>query len=147
MTDAQLFIGGQHVKLDEARTCTRLDPVTGDVATRFAAATTRDAEAAVNAAREAFPAWSASTPAHRREVLSKTADILSARAGDFINAMQREIGSTAGWAGFNVMLAAQQRWLQQTRARTDRWGPWSAWHRHNGSMAWSRTRSTRARLY
>jgi len=116
MTDAQLFIGGQHVKLDEARTCTRLDPVTGDVATRFAAATTRDAEAAVNAAREAFPAWSASTPAHRREVLSKAADILSARAGDFINAMQSEIGSTAGWAGFNVMLAAQM--LREAAAMT-----------------------------
>lgn len=107
MNDARLFIGGQYAELDAARTSTRLDPVTGEIATRFAAATTGDAKAAVDAAAKAFPAWSSSTPAHRRAVLSKAADILTARAGDFVNAMQTEIGSTAGWAGFNVMLATQ----------------------------------------
>ncbi|MCY0096744.1 aldehyde dehydrogenase [Hoeflea ulvae] len=107
MSDARLFIGGKYIDLDAGKTSTRLDPVTGEVATRFAAATTADAKSAVNAAAEAFEAWSSSTPAHRRAVLSKAADLLSERAGDFIAAMQTEIGSTAGWAGFNVMLASQ----------------------------------------
>jgi benzaldehyde dehydrogenase (NAD) len=84
---------------------TRLNPVTGEVATTAQAATIDDANAAVEAAAVAFPDWSALGPNARRMALNKAADALEARAEDFVEAMQGEIGATEGWARFNLMLA------------------------------------------
>ncbi|MEV4932238.1 aldehyde dehydrogenase [Sphingobium sp. LMA1-1-1.1] len=84
----------------------RANPVTGDIATRAAAATVDDAIAAVEAAKAAFPAWSALGPNARRAALMKAADALDARAGDFVDAMMEEIGATEGWARFNIALSS-----------------------------------------
>jgi acyl-CoA reductase-like NAD-dependent aldehyde dehydrogenase len=84
----------------------RLDPLSGKVATRAAAASPEDACAAVDAAQAAFPAWSESGPGLRRGLLLKAADLLQGRADDFVTAMAGEIGATEGWSRFNVMLAA-----------------------------------------
>lgn len=84
----------------------RLDPVTGAVATTSVAMTPDQARAAVDAAQAALPAWSALGPNARRALLSKAAEALEARAGDFVAAMMGEIGATEGWARFNLMLAA-----------------------------------------
>ncbi|HEX8302822.1 aldehyde dehydrogenase [Sphingomonas sp.] len=88
------------------RTFDRLNPITGKVATTSPAATIASAIAACSAAEAAFPAWSAIGPNARRALLTKAADELEARAPQFIEAMMGEIGSTKGWAGFNLMLAA-----------------------------------------
>jgi acyl-CoA reductase-like NAD-dependent aldehyde dehydrogenase len=45
-------------------------------------------------------------PGARRAVLGKAAVALEARKDQFVAAMMGEIGSTAGWAMFNLMLAA-----------------------------------------
>ena len=87
------------------RTFDRVNPVTGAVATTASAATVADANAAVEAAAAAFPAWSALGPNARRAALNKAADALAARADQFIEAMMGEIGATEGWAQFNLMLA------------------------------------------
>jgi acyl-CoA reductase-like NAD-dependent aldehyde dehydrogenase len=87
------------------RTFDRLNPVTGEVATTASAATVADANAAVEAAAAAFPAWSALGPNARRALLNKAADALAARADTFVDAMMGEIGATEGWARFNLMLA------------------------------------------
>jgi benzaldehyde dehydrogenase (NAD) len=102
-TDMALMIGGE----DRAasRTFERRNPVTGEVATRAAAASADDAVAAVDAALAAFPAWSALGPNARRAALMKAADALDARAAAFVDAMMGEIGATEGWARFNLMLA------------------------------------------
>ncbi|MDR3508651.1 MAG: aldehyde dehydrogenase [Caulobacteraceae bacterium] len=84
----------------------RLDPMTGQVATRAAAATVMDAQAAADSAAVAFPVWSAMGPNARRAVLNKAAQALEARAADFVDAMMTEIGATEGWARFNLKLAA-----------------------------------------
>lgn len=84
----------------------RVDPVTGQVATLAAAAGPDDAIAAVDAAKDAFPRWSAMGPNARRAALMKAADRLEAKAGDFVEAMMQEIGATEGWARFNLMLSA-----------------------------------------
>ncbi len=89
-----------------ARTFDRLDPVTGAVASRAAAATPAEALAAVDAAAAAFPAWSALGPNARRGFLNKAADALEAKASAFVQAMMSEVGATEGWARFNLMLAA-----------------------------------------
>jgi acyl-CoA reductase-like NAD-dependent aldehyde dehydrogenase len=99
-----LSIGGEQRRA--ATTFDRADPVTGGVATRAAAASVDDAVAAVDAARAAFPAWSALGPNARRAALMKAADALDARAADFIDAMMGEIGATEGWARFNLMLSS-----------------------------------------
>jgi benzaldehyde dehydrogenase (NAD) len=84
----------------------RINPLTGEVATTAAAMSVTDAAAACDAAAAAFPAWSALGPNARRALLSKAADELEARAPQFVAAMMAEIGSTRGWAGFNLKLAA-----------------------------------------
>ena len=42
----------------------------------------------------------------RRAILLKAADLLASKAPQFIELMAAETGATAGWAGFNVHLAA-----------------------------------------
>lgn len=99
-----LVIGGE--SLAAMSTFDRANPVTGDIATRAAAATVDDAIAAVEAAKAAFPAWSALGPNARRAALMKAADAIDARAGDFVDAMMEEIGATEGWARFNIALSS-----------------------------------------
>ncbi|MCT8003943.1 aldehyde dehydrogenase [Sphingomonas sanguinis] len=86
-------------------TFTRLNPVTGDVATTAPAFGPAEAIAAADAAAAAFPAWSALGPNARRAALTKAADALAARADQFVDAMMDEIGATENWARFNLMLA------------------------------------------
>ena len=90
----------------ESQTFDRLNPVTGEIATTARAHSIADANAAVDAAAAAFPKWSALGPNARRALLNKAADALEAKAPDFVKAMMEEIGSTEGWARFNLMLAA-----------------------------------------
>jgi len=116
MTDVQLLIGDRDAAAKGAATFVRNNPVSGDVATRAAAATADDAILAAEAAAEAFPAWAALGPHERRKKLLRAADLLEARTPDFISAMMDEIGATAGWAGFNVYLAAQM--LREAAAMT-----------------------------
>ncbi len=101
-----LLIDGEAKAAASGRTFDRLDPVTGAVASKSAAAGIEDANAAVASAAVAFESWSKTGPGERRALLMKAADIMDAKAGDFIAAMITETGATGGWAGFNVMLAA-----------------------------------------
>ncbi len=106
MQTANLLIGGMSVPARNGATFDRIDPYTGAVATRAAAATIEDADAAVAAAHAAFPAWSALSATERRKRLLKAADILDSLTGEFISAGVAETGATPGWYGFNVALAA-----------------------------------------
>jgi acyl-CoA reductase-like NAD-dependent aldehyde dehydrogenase len=102
--DIFLSIGGE--ARAAASSFDRHNPVTGQPATRAAAATPDDAIAAVDAAQAAFPGWSALGPNARRAALMKAADALDAKAADFVDAMMSEIGATEGWARFNLMLSS-----------------------------------------
>jgi acyl-CoA reductase-like NAD-dependent aldehyde dehydrogenase len=99
-----LLIGGAEVAAND--TFDRINPVTGDVATRAAAASVADATAAADAAASALEGWSALGPNARRAYLTKAAAALEAKAADFVDAMMGEVGSTKGWALFNLGLAA-----------------------------------------
>ncbi len=85
---------------------TRTNPVTGQVASEAEAMKAADMAAIAERAAAAFPAWSAQGPNARRAVLMKAAAALEARKDAFVEAMMGEIGATAGWAMFNLMLAA-----------------------------------------
>ncbi len=106
MNDLQLLINDQAVAAAKSATFERRNPVTGEVATRAAAASVADANTAVDAAAAAFPEWSALGPGERRMRLLKAADLLAARVDDFVKAMVEETGATAPWAQFNVHLAS-----------------------------------------
>ncbi len=84
----------------------RINPITGEVASSAPAMKATDIPAIAAKAQAAFPIWAAMGPNARRAVLMKAADALEARKDDFVAAMMGEIGSTAGWAMFNLGLAA-----------------------------------------
>jgi acyl-CoA reductase-like NAD-dependent aldehyde dehydrogenase len=102
----QLFIGGESVPALDGRTTDDLNPYTGEVHALVAAAGVADVTRAVDAAQEAFASWSATSPSQRRAILLKAADALEARTSEVIDLMAHEVGGVGGWAGFNVMLAA-----------------------------------------
>jgi acyl-CoA reductase-like NAD-dependent aldehyde dehydrogenase len=106
MFEVPLLIGGRDVPAAGGATFERLDPVTGQVASRAAAASAADANAAAEAAGAAFGAWSETGPSERRAALLRAADLLQSRAADITERMRTEIGATGGWAAFNIGLAA-----------------------------------------
>ncbi|MFH0134380.1 aldehyde dehydrogenase [Variovorax sp. VaC1] len=106
MTDISMFIDGEHRAATGGASFERRNPLDGGIATRAPAATSADAVAAVEAAHRAFATWSQTGPGARRALLLKAAHALESRADAFIQAMARETGASALWAGFNVHLAA-----------------------------------------
>jgi len=104
--DIQLLIAGRDTPAAGSATFNRHNPISGEVATRAAAASTGDALAAADAAAAAFPHWSALGPAARRAKLNRAADLLESRAQQFATILAAETGATAGWGHFNVHLAA-----------------------------------------
>jgi len=84
----------------------RINPITGEVASSALALKAADMPAIAARAAAAFPAWAAQGPNARRAVLVKAAEALATRKDDFVAAMMAETGSTAGWAMFNLTLAA-----------------------------------------
>jgi len=106
MTTLSMLIEGERRQAANGATFERRNPLDGSVATRAPAATPADAVAAVEAAQRAFAAWSQTGPGERRALLQKAAHALEARSEAFVQAMARETGASAMWAGFNVHLAA-----------------------------------------
>lgn len=114
--DIGLLIDGDERTAAGKASFDRLDPFTGKLATRAAAASIADANAAVDAAAAAFPAWSRTGPGERRALLSKAAEVMASKVGEFTRLMMEETGATGPWAGFNVMLAANM--LREAAAMT-----------------------------
>jgi acyl-CoA reductase-like NAD-dependent aldehyde dehydrogenase len=106
MEQVQLMIGDRDVPAAKAATFDRLNPISGEPASRAAAASVEDALAAVESAAKAFPKWSATGPSERRAKLLKAADLLESHAQQFATLVLAETGATAGWGHFNVHLAA-----------------------------------------
>ncbi len=106
MEEVKLLIAGRDVPAARSATFDRLNPISGEVATRAAAASAADAKAAADAAAAAFPKWAALGPSARRALLNKAADLLEARAAQFATILSTETGATGGWGHFNVHLAA-----------------------------------------
>ena len=113
--EQQLLIGGLWVDAEGGATFEKSDPYTGDPVTRAAAATPADAARAVGAAAVAFPNWSQTPPARRRELLSAAADLLMERSKDIALTMTEECGATFGWGMFNCDLAS--RMLREAAAQ------------------------------
>jgi benzaldehyde dehydrogenase (NAD) len=87
-------------------TAVRRNPISGEIASTVTAMPAAEMSAIAERASRAFAGWAASGPNHRRALLNKAAEALEARKDDFVAAMMAETGSTAGWAMFNLGLAA-----------------------------------------
>ena len=101
-----LFIGGDQVAAEDGRTTEDISPGDGSVIAEVAAASPADVTKAVDAADAAFPAWAATAPSRRRQVLFRAGDLLEERGEAAAALMARETGGTFGWSMFNVGLAA-----------------------------------------
>src|ERR1700736_6453400 len=116
METVNLLIAGRDDPASTSATFNRLNPISGDVATRAAAASVDDARAAADAAAAAYRSWSSIGPSERRARLNRAADLLESRAAQFASILTTETGATGGWGHFNVHLAANM--LREAAAMT-----------------------------
>jgi betaine-aldehyde dehydrogenase len=86
------YIGGRLRPGTSGRHQDVVDPATGETILRYEPAGTEDVDAAVAAARDAFPGWSGLTPAERSQALHRFADVLAGRAEDFAYAESLQCG-------------------------------------------------------
>lgn len=87
-----MYIGGRWVPARSGRRFVSVNPANGEVLGEVALGDREDAEAAIEAARDAFERWR-KTPAPRRgEILFRAAEILKARKEELARQMTREMG-------------------------------------------------------
>ena len=125
MIDACLTIDGRPVGTDE--TFAVLNPATGAAAGRAPRAGQAELDAAVAAAKRAFPAWSAQDDATLRaaceavtaklqEHAEELARVLTLEQGKPLNGLgsRWEMGGAAAWAGYTASLSLPVQVLQDT---------------------------------
>jgi aldehyde dehydrogenase (NAD+) len=87
-----LYVAGAWVP-GGADTISVENPATGEVLGRIPEGTAADVDNAVRAAREAFPAWSATSRAERAEYLRKLHDGLAKRAEEIGETIAKDVGT------------------------------------------------------
>ncbi|MEU3976426.1 gamma-aminobutyraldehyde dehydrogenase [Streptomyces bacillaris] len=86
------YIGGKLLPGTSGRHHDIVNPATGASVLRYELAGTDDVDAAVAAARAAFPGWSAATPGERSEAMHRLAAVLAEQADDFAYAESLQCG-------------------------------------------------------
>src|SRR5688500_281027 len=76
LPDAGLVIDGKIICSSSGGVSTHVNPATGRAQAETPLAGAREVEAAVAAAKRAFPAWRATSPAERRDLLFRLADLV-----------------------------------------------------------------------
>jgi succinate-semialdehyde dehydrogenase/glutarate-semialdehyde dehydrogenase len=95
------------------------DPATGDTIASVAAGTVDDSLAAVTAAHEALPAWGATAPRQRSEILRRAFELMTDRSAEIAELIVRENGkSFADAAGETAYAAEFFRWYAEEAVRS-----------------------------
>jgi betaine-aldehyde dehydrogenase len=81
--DGANFVAGRLVKGTSGRTHAVVDPATGEEVYTYELAGTADVDAAVAAARAAFPGWAGATPGERSDAMHRFAGVLDEKAEEF----------------------------------------------------------------
>ena len=102
----QYYAGGVWRDAENDRTFDNFEPYSGKVFAKVAAASKKDMQIALDAASEAYPAWAATTPAQRSELLFKAAAIIKRRRTEIAEILAKETGSTISFATFQQDLLA-----------------------------------------
>ncbi|MFN8455958.1 MAG: aldehyde dehydrogenase family protein [Anaerolineae bacterium] len=90
----QNYINGQWRDAQEGRTFPSLNPTTGEVLAQVARSGPADVDAAVEAARQALPAWKATPAPFRANFLFRIAELAQDREDDMARFIAREYGKT-----------------------------------------------------
>ncbi|HVC43169.1 MAG TPA: NAD-dependent succinate-semialdehyde dehydrogenase, partial [Candidatus Saccharimonadales bacterium] len=114
----QLLIGGRWMDASDGRTFTVHDPANGEVIAVVADASVVDGLAAVGAAHDALPAWAATPPRQRGEVLRRTFELMTERSDELARLIVRENGKALSDARGEVTYAAEFfRWFAEEAVR------------------------------
>ncbi|MCJ1701137.1 NAD-dependent succinate-semialdehyde dehydrogenase [Rathayibacter festucae] len=115
---SQLLIGGAWVDGSGGGTIDVEDPATGEVIRTIADATPEDGLRALDAAVEAGPAWAATAPRKRAEILRRAFDLLQERKDDFALLMTLEMGKPFAEALGEVAYGGEfLRWFSEEAVR------------------------------
>lgn len=91
-----------------------LNPADGTLVAACPVSTTEHVDAAVAAAREAFPAWSALTGAARAEKLKAVADLIECHHRELSELVTREQGKPQSGPGANLEVGGAVAWTRVT---------------------------------
>jgi len=107
-TRETLWIGGERVAARSGRSSEVVDPATGEVLARVAAAGPEDVDAAVGAARRSYEAgdWRRASAAERARVLLRLAERIRAAAEELAALESRNVGKTLKEARGEVEMGA-----------------------------------------
>ncbi|MFJ3056311.1 aldehyde dehydrogenase family protein [Herbaspirillum sp. NPDC087042] len=104
----QLYIDGQWLAPEGRERAAVVCPATEEILCEIALGDARDVERAVQAARRAFPAWSATPTAQRAATLARLHGLLLERTELFAQALTLEMGAPISYArSAHVPLAAE----------------------------------------
>jgi succinate-semialdehyde dehydrogenase/glutarate-semialdehyde dehydrogenase len=117
---AGLYIGGEWREASAGGTLPVEDPSTGEVLREVADAGPDDAQAALDAAVEAQPAWAATSPNERGEILWRAYVLLNERSDELALLMTLEMGKTIKESKAEISYAAEFfRWFSGEALRID----------------------------
>ncbi|MFC8733322.1 NAD-dependent succinate-semialdehyde dehydrogenase [Luteimicrobium sp. NPDC057192] len=112
-----LLVGGTWRDAADGATLPVHDPATGALLKEIASATVADGVAALDAASEAFPAWSATPARERAEILRRAFDLLQERKEDVALLMTLEMGKPLAEARGEVAYGGEfLRWFSEETA-------------------------------
>ena len=89
----EFYINGAWVAPASPRDCAVIDPSTEEAVATISLGDQADTDAAVAAAKAAFPAWAATPPAERRAAVVRILEQYEARKEELARAISLEMGS------------------------------------------------------
>jgi aldehyde dehydrogenase (NAD+) len=88
----KIYIDGKWLDSNSDRTISVLNPTTGGILANIPAGNAIDANRAVDAAYQAFPAWSKKTTNERADLIDRVAELLLAKSDLFAETITSEVG-------------------------------------------------------
>jgi succinate-semialdehyde dehydrogenase/glutarate-semialdehyde dehydrogenase len=114
----QLFIGGQWRDATGGGTLDVEDPATGETIATVADATNEDADAALQAAHDAFATWRNVAPRDRADILRRAYDLINERTDELALLMTLEMGKPVSESKAEIAYANNFfRWYSEEAVR------------------------------
>ncbi|MDF3312131.1 aldehyde dehydrogenase family protein [Rhodococcus sp. T2V] len=93
LPDSSLLIGDQRISSVPGGTMDKINPATGTLLGSFPVAGKAEVDAAVAAAKDAFPKWRATSPGERRRIMIRIAELLDENSEQFVMLHALESGA------------------------------------------------------
>jgi succinate-semialdehyde dehydrogenase/glutarate-semialdehyde dehydrogenase len=114
----EIYIDGEWRTASDGAHIEVLDPAREEVIASVASASIADGLAAVDAAHRALPAWAATAPRRRAEILRRAFELMTARAEDLAKLISQENGKALKDARGEAVYAAEFfRWYSEEAVR------------------------------